>query len=91
MWVRLRNTGESVLQGQVHRPEAHLSKDTWQLTSGNAGAGWGKEDYSFPDLARKGHVKAHEPEGQTYGNKRLNCILDPFITAIYTASNPQTP
>lgn len=28
-WVRVKNTGESVLQGKVNTPATHLSKDTW--------------------------------------------------------------
>lgn len=43
IWTRVKTTGENVLQGKVHTPATHLSKDTWQLTSGNRGTGWKKK------------------------------------------------
>jgi hypothetical protein len=61
--VRVKAIEQSVLQSKVNTPATHLSKDTWYLTSGNTARVKIRKDYSFPDLARKGHCKIHEPEG----------------------------
>ena len=89
---RSENTGESVLQGKVNTPASHLSKDTWQLTSGNTRTGW-KEEKTIHLQILLGKViwKPMSQKEQAYVNKGRNCILDSFIIAVYSKSHPQPP
>ena len=89
---RSENTGESVLQGKVNTPATHLSKDTWQLTSGNTRTGWKEEKtIHFQILLGKVIWKPMSQKEQAYVNKRRNCILDSFIIAVYSNRHPQPP
>lgn len=57
---RSENTGESVLQGKGQHSCNSLSKDTWHET--RKYKNWTEEKRLFiSDLARKGHLKTHEP------------------------------